>query len=103
MKKSQEERWIARVNVNGPSILEDPCFEWLGAFCGNGYPIFRLDSGKRVSANKIGYELFISKRSTHGLIFRHKCRNKRCVNPEHLFLTSKFDVLKGRTGKSSDD
>lgn len=60
----------------------DTCWNWVGAIGENGYGHFWLN-GRYVSPHRVSYVL------THGsipdsLTVDHLCRNRRCVNPDHL-------------------
>ena len=61
----------------------DGCWIWIGAMCHTGYGVVR-DGEKRRSAHRVSYEVYISKIPI-GLDILHKCGNKRCVNPDHLY------------------
>ena len=68
-------RYFGEEDANG-------CIEWTGARHGNGYGKFMV-AGKRYSAHRWSYERFIGP-ITDGMVIRHKCGNRPCVNPAHL-------------------
>lgn len=60
----------------------DNCWEWKGQKGKKGYGLFSFYR-RRYGAHRVAYELFKGK-ITEGLQIDHLCRNKGCVNPDHL-------------------
>lgn len=58
------------------------CWRWRGSVQANGYGRFRL-SGKTVYAHRAAYMLLVGVIPPR-LQLDHLCRNRWCVNPEHL-------------------
>lgn len=57
-----------------------------------GYPQIKVD-GKKMRAHKFVYEREHGK-VPPGLVVRHKCDNRRCINPEHLELGTQGDNIR---------
>ena len=63
-------------------VVESGCWEWQGHVRPDGYAN-STSGGKRVLAHRWSYELHVGP-IPEGLTIDHLCRNRRCVNPEHL-------------------
>ncbi len=64
------------------SISDSGCWQWLDLQNYAGYGRFWFN-GKMLRAHKFSYNLFIGE-VPEGLELDHLCRNRLCVNPEHL-------------------
>ena len=63
-------------------LRTERCWIFTGAIANNGYG--RIGSGGRVlQAHRVAYEVFVGEIPS-GMHVDHLCRNRRCVNPEHL-------------------
>lgn len=87
---SAEQRFWAKVEKT------TDCWSWLGTITRGGYGMFWLSPMRRmVSAHRYAYEL-VKEPIPVGLAIDHLCRNRRCVNPDHLeVVTSRENVLRG--------
>ncbi len=82
------DRFLAKINP-----VESGCWEWTGS-CHWGYGQF-WNGIKQVKAHRFSYEFFNGK-VPDGLDLDHLCRNRKCVNPDHLEpVTRSINCLRG--------
>lgn len=75
------------------------CIEYKGSMNGKGYGLFR-SKGSNHMAHKISFKLFNpSVRITPNRVICHKCDNRKCINPEHLFIGTHADNVRDRVQK----
>jgi len=77
MKQDTLERFVSYVDV-----CESGCWEWTRALDRKGYGQFYLGSAM-TGAHRASWQLLVGPIPV-GLQIDHLCRNRRCVNPDHL-------------------
>ncbi len=83
-----------KVNKNGPN----GCWEWTAATRKSGYGAFKFD-GKVYDAHRFVWNFTIKMPIPEGQIVCHKCDNRICVNPDHLYLGSYVDNAKDKNDR----
>jgi hypothetical protein len=72
------------------SVQTNGCWNWTGAISGTGYGNFSRNGRKAILAHRFSYEISKGK-IPDGLQIDHLCRNRRCVNPEHLEAVTRYE------------
>lgn len=99
------------LSVPRPTIAErfwtkvsksEGCWEWTGGRWANGYGQFWLRRGKNLAAHRFAYTTLVGP-IPDGMTLDHLCRNRACVNPDHLEVISlRENILRGGNGAANN-
>lgn len=90
--RTPEQRFWQRVTVGTPT----ECWEWTGA-TRNGYGVMNID-GKVIYTHRFSCELHHGPLA-EGQCALHKCDNRLCCNPDHIFRGTKGENAKDMYAK----
>lgn len=71
-----EKRFWTKVQVGD-------CWHWIAGLAKQGYGVFHPEHGVTILAHRWSYETLVGSIPV-GMHLDHLCRNRACVNPDHL-------------------
>lgn len=87
ISESDKARFWNKVDVRG----QNECWNWNSRIRNSGYGVMWW-YGQGVSAHRLSWTIH-SGPIPDGLLVLHNCDNKRCVNPNHLYLGTSGDNM----------
>ena len=79
---------------------ENDCWEWQAALDGKGYGQLRYHY-KQYIASRIAWEVYRGEIPKDRLVL-HKCDNRKCVNPNHLYIGTHSDNMSDKVTRNRD-
>lgn len=75
-------------------VLDNGCWQWQGAKNSHGYGEITINKAG-LASHRVSYEYLVGEISD-GMTIDHLCRNRACVNPEHMEAVSiRENILRG--------
>lgn len=74
------------------------CVEWQASRGTEGYGQISISTSRATQAHRVSFELFVGPIPA-GLHVLHRCDNRLCVSPTHLFLGTNLDNIHDMIGK----
>lgn len=88
--EKQKKAFYSKIKINE----ETGCWKWIGALSSGGYGDISIN-GRTLRAHRLSFLLHKGD-LIKGLTLDHLCRNRSCVNPEHLEqVTYQENILRG--------
>jgi hypothetical protein len=85
------DRFVVKVDFG------EECWDYTAGIDKDGYGQFSGPGGESVKAHRFAWEAFVGP-IPPGMMPDHLCRNRRCVNPDHLeIVTNRVNVLRGES------
>lgn len=92
------DRFWSKVVANSPA----DCWEWTGGVTHNGYGKFSIGprgEQRIVRSHRLVWEMVYGE-VPDGIQVLHRCDNRKCCNPEHLFLGTNVDNVADKVAKN---
>jgi len=86
--EEQEDRFWGKVDASGD------CWSWSASVGSHGYGQFRVWGDRTmVTAHRMAWTILVGP-VPEGMTLDHLCRNRRCVNPDHLEVVTRGENIR---------
>lgn len=78
---------------------QNDCWEWTGLYGSGGYGVLNLRMNRKIPAHRAVMLVLLGTNLPGDLFVCHKCDNRACVNPHHMFLGDVKDNARDMVNK----
>ena len=97
VRQPLEQRFWSKVDKDAT----DGCWPWTASTSTDGYGQISVD-GRLATVHRLSWE-WVNGAIPDDMFLDHRCHNRRCVNPEHLRLTTNSQNLQHQTHAPSNN
>lgn len=87
-----------RLRHHGWTVTAAGCWEWAASLGTHGYGQLAVGGSGPMAASRAAYIAWVGP-AGRGDFVCHRCDNRKCINPEHLFLGKDVDNIADMTAK----